>query len=194
MEDVDRQGMVDWKDLKKRLDDEANKIVSEEPIDIKRLLSGIFPYTVGVDGQYFTAICGCYSTLFGLGHTYLPNLMFRALQDPDFTVEQCKKMFKYSHALNDLLGFFGMEKIHTFTNELFKAFDSVNTKEEMTELMSSYFKYASKLFSWMQIAFPWGLGHSMYRIRDPEEIKEIVKDLEEIKASYGASPKQRSTT
>jgi len=172
---------VNWRDLKKRLDAETKKIMLEEPAEIKRLFAGIFPYNVGVGGQYFTAICFVWSSMQGLGFTYVSNGLLRALNDPDFTVEQCKKLFKYTHVMNDFLGFAGLEKLHNFTKELIAAFDSIKTKEEMRDLMTSYFRYAGKLYGWVHQRFPWGLGYGIYRTKDPKEIEKMVKDLEDIK-------------
>jgi hypothetical protein len=110
---------------------------------------------------------------------FVPPAMISALKDPDFTVEHCKKIFGYMHTTNNLSGFFGLEMLYNFTNELFIAFDSIGTKEELTDLMISYIKYTTKLFMWFNAMYPWGLG-SGYRRKSPEEIKEMVKDLNDI--------------
>jgi hypothetical protein len=175
---------VNWRDLKERIDAETKRIMLDEPVDVKRLFAGIFPYNVGVDGQYFTTICFVWSSMQGLGFTYVSNGLLRVLNDPDFTLEQCKKLLKYTHVMHDFLGFAGLETLYNFTRELFASFDSIRTKEELCDIMISYFKYVSRLYGWIHQRFPWGIGYGIYRTKDPEEIKRLVKDLEEIKKLY----------
>ena len=88
---------------------EANEVVKTQPIEVKRLLAGILPYKVGVGDQYFTTLIASYSMLLGLGHGYVPAGMLEVFKDSDFTVEDCKKLFKYFHPYNDILGFLGFE-------------------------------------------------------------------------------------
>jgi len=175
---------VKWKDLKERLDAETKKMMLEEPVDVKRLFAGIYPYNVGVGGQYFTTICFVWASMQGLGFTYVSNGFLRVLNDPDFTVDQCKKLFKYTHVMNDFLGFAGLEMLHDFTKEVLASFDSIKTKEELTELMISYFKYAGKLYGWVHQRFPWGLGYGVFRTKNPKEIQKMAKNLKEIEDLY----------
>lgn len=172
---------VDWRSLKEKLDTETKEIMLKEPVEIKRLFAGMFPYNVGVGEQYFTTICFVWSSMQGLGFSYVPGGSFGVLNDPDFDLEQCKKLFRYTLVMNDFLGFAGLEKLYDFTRELFASFDSIRTKEEMRDLMISYFKYVSRLYGWVHQRFPWGLGYGIYRRKGPKEIKELTKDLEEIK-------------
>jgi hypothetical protein len=174
---------ADWKHLKRNLENETKKIMLEEPVDVKRLYEGIFPYDVGVGGQYFTAQCFVWSSVQGLGFTYVSHGILRALEDPDFSVEQCKKLFKYMHVMNDFLGYAGLEKLYSFTKELLKAFDSIKTKEELEELMVAYFKYTGRLYGWVHQRFPWGLGY-VYRTKDPKDIEEKMKDLRKMRKLY----------
>lgn len=164
-----------WKSLKKKLDAETKEIMTKEPLDVKRLFAGILPYNAGVGGQYFTTIVFVWSVMQGLGFSFVSRGILQALNDPDFTLKQCKKMFRYLHVLNNFLGYAGLEKLHDLTKELLISFDTIITKDEMLELMSSYFSYVHIMYGWIHAKFPWGLGSGIYRIKTPQEIKEMAE-------------------
>jgi hypothetical protein len=165
----------EWTSLKEELDAETKKIMTKEPVEVKRLFAGVLPYDAGVGGQYFTTLVFVWSVMQGLGFSFVSRGILQVLNDPDFTLEQCKKMFGYLHVLNNFLGYAGLEKLHDFTKKLTASFDTIETKEEMLELMISYFNYVHIMYGWIHAKFPWGLGSGIYRKKTPEEIKELAK-------------------
>jgi hypothetical protein len=115
-----------------------------------------------------------------------------ALADPDLSVDACKKFWKYmtvhmAHLMGDVdapncpAPWMNMPTITKLCDDVVDCLDTVNTKEELGELMWSWFGYTLRLNSWFFLKFPWELGDN-YRLKTEEEVKALV-DAGELPAS-----------
>jgi len=108
-----------------------------------------------------------------------------ALKDPDFSLEHCKRMWKYMTAhMAKLMGdmdpprcpapWLNMPKLKKFCEEIVESFDTVKTKAEFEDLLWSWFNYVNCLNRWFFLAFPWHLG-MMFKVVKPEYIKKLAE-------------------
>lgn len=166
--------MKSWEKLKEEIANETKRIWLEEPDDLKKIRLGYIESEAGSYGQYFTTWDFVNGELRALG-CYLVFGSLRAAQDPDFNLEQLKKMLViYSKITADFLRYCGLKKMWKYTEAVYNELDNLETKEDFVELVSEYQRYLNQLVSWSHFYFPWGIGAIM-PIKKKEEIIELAK-------------------
>ena len=155
---------------------ETKQILTNEPLEIKRLYAGILPYNAGACGQYFGTMVFATSELRSLSVLYLGNSIIRTLEDDDFSLDQCKKQIHYSNLFNGMryLGYSGFNQLWSFTKQIFILLDDIASKKELNQLMTAYFNYVWILYEWSLQKFPWGLGIGVFRKRSKSQMTELT--------------------
>jgi len=176
----------DWRLVKEEIEKDIDRIWWEEPIEVRMCRLGIFPSGAGTDnqilGNLFFLVCDTQA----MGWWTIEPAMQSAFEDPDFTVEHCKRMWKYLtvHMAN-LMGeidnpncpapWLNLPKLVQFCNDIVDSFETISTKKELESLIWSWENYVNCLNRWFFITFPWELGRRFPRIEvnDIEEIKKL---------------------
>jgi len=154
---------------------ETQRILLNEPDEIKRLYAGVLPYNAGAGGQYFGTMVFATSELRSLSILYLGASIIRTLEDDDFFLDQCKKQIHYSNLFNGMryLGYSGFEHLWSYTKKIFSLLDDIGSKGELHQLMLAYFNYVWILYEWSLQKFPWGLGTGVFRKRSAAQLVEL---------------------
>ena len=58
---------------------------------------------------------------------------------------------------------------------MIEAWDTLETREELIELLNVFQEFVTRLYWWFHWYFPWGVGPGLFRRLSPEDIKEIVR-------------------
>ena len=167
-----------WQELKKELEDKTQEIFLKCPDEIKRFHYGIITHSDAGKysfDQYFGHWVHAYAGYYGYSAD-IGNIM-RLAMDPDFSLAQTKKVFEaIIMSSSPVFAEYGGQKLQgKYTTEVTEVWDTLQTKEELIELLKAYHSFMSRLYWWFHWYFPWGIGSSLCHRRSPEDIKEIAR-------------------
>jgi hypothetical protein len=171
-----------WRDVKDEIEAEMDRIWWEEPEEVTMSKLGIFPSGASVDGQVLGNLFFQVADTQGLGWWTAEPAMKQAFEDETFTLEHCKKMWKYiSVHMAKLLGgadppicpapWLNLPKLAQFCNDIVESLDTVKTKEEFEDLLWSWFYYVNRLNSWFFLVFPWHHGKSHPLLKQDDVVR-----------------------
>ena len=160
--------MRDWRDVKEVIEAEIDKIWFDEPAEITLGKKGIFPSGAGTDGQAFGNLFFMLSDVEGIGWLLIEYPFYETLFDEEMTLGCFKRLFYNMYhdeviVLGGNLGkdskcpaaWLNLHKICDFFFMIVDAYDSIQTKEDMYNLLWSYYKYINRIGFWMYTVFPW---------------------------------------
>jgi hypothetical protein len=164
-----------WREVKKMIDEEANRIRLTEPDEVKKIFQyGLIESQAGSYGQYFSTMVFAEGDCRALTYYNVNNLLF-LFDEPLFTLEHIKKLFRLYVPLSaEFLGYCGFKKLWEFVQAILEVLDDVKSKEELKELITSLAIYVANLHAWVHHRFPWGLG-ILFPRKKPEEIEELLR-------------------
>jgi hypothetical protein len=164
-----------WKDVKAALEQEIDAIWWEEPEEVAMTRRGEFPSGAGTDGNMLGNLFFLVADTQAMGWWTSEPAMNQALRDPEFSVEHCKRMWRYINLhMAKLMGdidppkcpapWLNLPKLVSFAHDIIDSFDSIKTKEELADLLWSWFNYVNRIHRWFQLIFPWNLGDHLPRV------------------------------
>jgi hypothetical protein len=173
-----------WRDVKDAIEKDLDRIMWEEPIEVKMSRLGVFPSGAGTHGQYLANLIFLVADTQALGWWTAEPAMQQALADPEMPLEHCKKMWKYVNAhMAHLMGdvdppkcagpWMNLPKLANFCDDILECFDTIKTKDELADLMWSWHNYMQRLNRWFFLVFPWHLGDAFPR-KTKEEVERLV--------------------
>jgi len=174
-----------WTKVKDEIEAEIDKIWWEEPEEVKMSRLGIFPSGAGSWNQVLGNLLFLVADTQGMGWWTAEPAINAAIADPTFTLEHCKRMWKYmTKHMADLMGdvdppkcpapWLNLPKVTKFCNDIIDSFDTIKTKEEFADLIWSWENYINRLNKWFFLVFPWHLGMMFPRI-EPKDIEEMAR-------------------
>ena len=181
-----------WTEAKARIEEELDRITWDEPLEVKMSRLGVFPSGAGTRGQYLSNLFFQVADTQAMSWWTAEPAMRLALEDPDLDVQACKKFWKYmtihmAHLMGDVdppncpAPWMNLATLTRLCDDVTESLDSIETKEELGELMWSWFGYTLRLNSWFFLVFPWELGEN-YPLKTEQEVRELV-DAGELPAS-----------
>ena len=173
-----------WREVKKEIHKELEKIWFEEPEEVTMNKMGVYPSGAGAGGQIMGNLFFLVADTEAMGWETTEPAMFAMIDDDGFELDHCKKMFQYLTETNARLQgstmepgcrhpWLNMPKMWKFYTEVVESFETVETKEEMKSLMWSWFCYVNRYHWWYWNVFPWELGLSRPRI-DESYLKRLA--------------------
>ena len=180
--------MKDWREVKEAIERDIDRIWWDEPEEVTKSKLGIFPSGAGVGGQVLGNLFFLMADTQAMGWWTAEPAMKYAFEDPTFTVEHCKRMWKYVNLhMAKLMGdtdppgcpapWLNLPKLKEFAEDIVESFPSVETKEELKDLLWSWFNYVNCLNRWFFLVFPWHLGE-MFPLVTPKRVEELKRLLE----------------
>lgn len=166
--------MRTWKDVKSEIDAELDRIILNEPEEVKKLRLGIIESGAGTRGQYYTTYVFAFNDLRNYGSLGLRPL-FKAAADPSFSFDNLKTLFRHSTVLAIFLGYCGFKKVLAFRKDILEVIDTMESKEDFEEFIASYLRYVSRLQLWCHWYFPWATGVALMPQKTLEELREMLK-------------------
>lgn len=174
-----------WVDVKNRIEAELDKIMWEEPTEVKMSRLGVFPSGAGTAGQYLSNLVFQVADTQAMSWWTAEPAMQQALADPDLDVEACKKFWKYinvhmAHLMGDVAlpncpyPWMNLKTLTDLTDEVVECFPTIKTKEELADLMWSWFGYTERLNRWFFLIFPWELG-DRFPLATREQVEDLIK-------------------
>lgn len=166
-----------WQELKKQLEEETEKISDTCPDEIKRFHYGIITHSDAGKyslNQYF----GHWVHLYAYYSMYCSStlaIIMRLANNPDFELNHLKELFIQSVPVGPFAAYGGQATMDKYGNEMLKALDTVQKKEEFIELLDAWQVFISRLYWWIHWYFPWGVGPALCRRLSEEDIREIER-------------------
>ena len=176
-----------WQEVKDEIEREIDKNWWDEPIEVTMSKNGIFPSGAGTDGQYLGNLFFLVCDTQAMGWWTAAPAIQQALKDDNFTLEHCKRMWKYinihmARLMGDQQGpdskcpapWMNLPKFSQFANNILDSYDTINTKDEFWDLIWSWQNYVNTMNRWFQIVFPWELGGPL-KVKSKDEITNLEK-------------------
>ena len=174
-----------WQEVKDAIEKDLDRIWWEEPEEVKMCRLGIYPSGAGTEGQILGNLVFLIADTQGMGWWGAEPSINSMLSDPDFTVDHCKKAWKYMvYAPAGLLGeedppncpapWFNLPKLWEFCKDVIASYDSIKTKEELADVIWSWENYVNRLNWWFFLIFPWEIGQLLPRI-EQKNLEELAR-------------------
>lgn len=158
-----------WVDVKAKIEAEIDRIMWDEPLEVKMSRLGVFPSGAGTDNQYLANLVFLVADTQAMSWWTATPAMKQALDDPDLSAEDCKRFWKYmishmAHLMGDTAGarcpapWMNLGRLTALCDDVVDSFDSIENKDQLADLLWSWANYAERLNRWFFLVFPWELG------------------------------------
>lgn len=176
---------MDWRDVKDEIERDLDRIFWDEPEEVTKCKLGVYPSGASVGGQVLGNMVFLIADTQAMGWKCAAPTVRAALRDPEFSLEQCKRVWRYStlHIAKMLGGqappncpapWLNVPNLYRFSWMIDEALPTVKTKEELEDLLWSWFNYVDCLNRWFFLVFPWHLG-KMFPLVKPEDVEELTR-------------------
>jgi len=173
----------DWREVKKAIEADIDRIWWEEPEEVTMSKNGVFPSGASVGGQVLGNLFFLVADTQAMGWWTAEPAMKMALEDSDMSLESCKKMWQYVNVhMAKLMGdvdapgcpapWLNLPKLKNFALDIVDSYQSIKTKDEFRDLLWSWFNYVNCINRWFFLVFPWHLG-DQFPLVTPEKVKEL---------------------
>jgi cucumopine synthase-like protein len=147
-----------WEQTKQKIEKTLDEIYVDMPLEVKKLKAGILPHNAGHTGQYFSALESLMMTLMGWCF-YSGGMIMEMLNDPSFTLEQCKKLvITGNRNPARYTGYIAYPTVWNLWLEIEESLASVDSKDHLKELMVSWLSFINRMHFWNVEVFPWHLA------------------------------------
>jgi Cucumopine synthase C-terminal helical bundle domain len=166
---------MNWREVKDEIEKENESILLTPPEEVIKIFKfNIIESGAGSYGQAFTAMVFTEGDCRYLAF-YGANNIVALCDDEAVNLDALKAMARMFMPLSaEFLGYCGLKKVWIFVQHLMDALDTVQTKEEMKELVTAITLYCGTLNSWIQHYFPWNVG-TFFPQRQGEDIREMAR-------------------
>lgn len=150
---------------------ETEKIWIHAPSEITELHNGVIKSGAGSYGQYFSTLVFLNGETRPLGYCALNGLV-RLCANEKISLDTLREITpNFIRTTAEFLGYCGLDKLWSFTQELIKRLSLIESKEQYHALLGSLALYANVLNTWNLQLFPWHHGEA-YPHRLPVEIRD----------------------
>lgn len=182
-----------WIDVKNEIEEEIDKVWFDEPIEVTASRNCIFPSGAGVHGTCVGNLFFLISDNMALGWAIVEPAIYDAIADDFFTLEHCKRMFKYLDGhVTRLLGgknepecpaaWLNQPKTWKFYCDIVDSFDTIKTKKELKSLLWSWQNYITRMCRWYHVIFPWDAIGALTPARTTNDVRELAALAEKVDA------------
>lgn len=177
---------IHWHDTKAAIEAELDRIMWDEPEEVTMSRLGVYPGGPGTRNQYLSNLFFQVADTQAMSWWTAEPAMWLALDDPDLSVDACKKFWTYmtvhmAHLMGDVDSpkcpqpWLNLSSLTNLCQQVLDSLPSVETKEDLRELLWSWFAYMHRLNTWFFMVFPWELGEQ-FPLKSREEVEELVKN------------------
>ncbi len=177
--------MMHWTQVKNMIEDDLDRIFWEEPTEVTMCKKGVYPSGANVGGQILGNLLFLIADTQAMGWKCSKPAVTSAINDPVISLEACKQIWRYSTLhIAKMLGsmappgcpapWLNVPNLYRFSVAIDESLPTVQTKEELDDLLWSWFNYVDCLNRWFFLVFPWHLGKE-YQLVTPETITELDK-------------------
>jgi hypothetical protein len=177
--------MRDWRKVKDEIEADLDRIFWDEPVEVEMCRLGVFPSGAEVHGQVLGNLLFLVGDTSAMGWKCAQPTVNAALRDPRFTVEQVEAIWlAATMPIAKLVGevdpprcpapWLNLPNVLRFAKEIEESFPGVKTKEELEDLLWSWFNYINTLNRWFTVAFPFEMG-ALLPLRSGAYIEHLRK-------------------
>ena len=174
---------MSWLKVKDAIEEELDRIFWDEPEEVTMCKKGIYPSGANVGGQVLGNLVFLIADTQAMGWKCAKPTVTAAIRDADIGLDECKKIWRYSTLhIAKMLGsmklpgcpapWLNVDKLYKFSVAIDEVLAEIKTKDELEDLLWSWFNYVDCLNRWFFLVFPWHLGKE-FPIITPENIAEL---------------------
>jgi hypothetical protein len=178
----------DWRIVKDDIEKDLDRIFWEEPVEVEMCRLGVFPSGAEVHGQVLGNLLFLVGDTSAMGWKCAQPTVNAVLKDQRFTVEQVEVIWlAATMPIAKLVGevdpprcpapWLNLPNVLRFAKEIEDSFPGIKTKEELEDLLWSWFNYINTLNRWFTVAFPFEMG-ALLPLRSGANI-EHLRELNE---------------
>jgi hypothetical protein len=178
----------DWRVVKDDIEKDLDRIFWEEPVEVEMCRLGVFPSGAEVHGQVLGNLLFLVGDTSAMGWKCAQPTVNAVLKDQRFTVEQVEVIWlAATMPIAKLVGevdpprcpapWLNLPNVLRFAKEIEDSFPGIRTKEELEDLLWSWFNYINTLNRWFTVAFPFEMG-ALLPLRSGANI-EHLRELNE---------------
>jgi hypothetical protein len=165
-----------WRDAKREIERQIDRVWIEEPAEIQKVQWGIIDSGAGSGSQSFSVLVHLEAYLMLVG----ADVMYRFLKVSQYPEMDLKTIVKITREF--LCGTFnvfefmtdlGLTNMHEIGQMYADSMDTLETKEEYAELTGAMMTYVIRMHRWVHFIFPWNLGVA-FPHRKPAEVAAIA--------------------
>jgi len=173
----------DWQKVKADIETDLDRIFWDEPVEVEMCRLGVFPSGAEVHGQVLGNLLFLVGDTSAMGWKCAQPTVNAALRDPRFTVEQVESIWlAATMPIAKLVGdidpprcpapWLNLPNVLRFARGIEESFPGIKTKEELEDLLWSWFNYVNTLNRWFTVAFPFEMG-ALLPLRSGANIKHL---------------------
>lgn len=159
-----------WKDVKREIMEEVNRIWFEAPDEVKMVAHGYYPSGAGVRETVFGNQYNLCHIMQTMSYGAVAPLMYKMIDDDDFTLEQCIKAFKFIGHKHGILAGGTYDEKHNYPwlnlgtfRKLYEDFEdcleTIPDKETLRDMVWVLCdQYCERLVVYFQTDLPWALA------------------------------------
>ena len=177
--------MMHWTQVKDMIEDDLDRIFWEEPTEITMCKKGIYPSGANVGGQILGNLLFLIADTQAMGWKCAKPTVTSAIKDTNISLETCKQIWRYSTLhIAKMLGskaqpgcpapWLNVPNLYRFSVAIDEALPTIQSKDELDDLLWSWFNYVDCLNRWFFLVFPWHMGKE-YQLVTQETIAELDK-------------------
>ena len=176
---------MDWRAVKDVIEADLDRIFWDEPDEVKMCRLGVYPSGASVGGQVLGNSVFLIADTQAMGWKCAAPAVRATLRDPEFSLEQCKRVWRYStlHIARMLGGeappgcpapWLNVPNLYRFSVLIDESLPTVKAKDELEDLLWSWFNYVDCLNRWFFLVFPWHVG-KMFPLVGPRDAEELAR-------------------
>ena len=166
---------MNWKTVRDEIELATEAIQSTPPEEVLKIFHyGIVDSGAGSYEQNFTTMVFAEGDCRALAFYNANNLLLVA-EEESFTLEHMNIMARlYLPIGSEFLGYCGLVRIWEFAQNVIKALDTLETKQDFSELLNAFNTYVSVVHGWVHHYFPWKLGE-LYPQKKKTDVMKMVE-------------------
>jgi hypothetical protein len=173
----------DWRVVKDDIEKDLDRIFWEEPVEVEMCRLGVFPSGAEVHGQVLGNLLFLVGDTSAMGWKCAQPTVNAVFKDQRFTVEQVEVIWlAATMPIAKLVGevdpprcpapWLNLPNVLRFAKEIEDSFPGIKTKEELEDLLWSWFNYINTLNRWFTVAFPFEMG-ALLPLRSEANIEHL---------------------
>ena len=164
---------MDWKTVKKTIDEENKRLLRTPPEDVLRVFKYEILETEGGTGGLMLGpwFEGATASRY-VGPYYVYNIV-KLASVPGYTAQQIKEMtFQLLPKAVGTAKLCGMATYAELSRQVLDCMKDLDTKEDMLKLLNALYLYGSNMNAWIHHYMKWGIGQA-FRIPTREELVDM---------------------
>jgi hypothetical protein len=173
--------------LQKEIEAAIKEITLNEPMDVKRMRTGLMEPPAGSYNQYFTNHLFADGEIRALGYLGMTTVD-HCLRDPLFSMEQVRVVAGFLLPFGgQFLEYAGLRTMYGYLKRFIDLINECEVKEDLVSVCRVLMIYVNYTHAWTHLYAPWGSGGTQFMFKSKEQMEGLTglyKPETELKKDY----------